>query len=1021
MKHPHRWLRAISVVAIIAVMAALPGASSPASTQQAWPAAGIAYAEKIDQEVWKALEQAPDGKVAVLVKLAEQADLSTAARIEDWNARGWAVYNALSATAERTQPDVMARIQIAEAAGQASDAKSFWIVNLISLRADQATIIDLASMPQVGAVLPAFKLEKPDPVVEDPGTDPEAIEWGVAKINADDVWTTYGVTGVGAVAGNVDTGVQYDHPALVSHYRGNLGGGTFDHNYNWFNPSPAAPCSDPTVPCDDNGHGSHTMGTMIGDDGGANQIGVAPGAKWIAAYGCCPSNEALLEAQQWMVAPTDLAGNNPDPTKRPNVLNQSWGGPGGSEIFEDVIASLRASGIFPAFSAGNNGSSAADGCGRLGSPGDNPSGFNVGNTTSTDTISSSSSRGPNPFTGKTGPEVSAPGSNVRSSVPTNAYANYSGTSMASPHVAGSVALLISLEPKLAGQIDQLEELLRKTAVQLTSAQTCGGVPGSQIPNNVFGWGRIDVKAAADMVYHAGYIQGTVTVGGVPTPGVPVTYSMLGKILTTTTDASGFYKVIAGAGTWAMSASLFGQTVNAPAVVVVQNGTTVQDFALPALTYYTVSGTISETGTGTGIPAMIMVANQDLLAPAWAAATDAAGAYSIVVPAGTWDLVVSHPGYLSATQNVVVSGSTNLDVQLTPRANYVCLDNTQPGGPTYAWIDATDGTAYPLDDDASSAAITLPGTFTYFGTDYTTVRINSNGYVWFGTASYTTAHMVLPFEGRPNTDAMAFGEDLNPALGTQGTIYAKTVGNQLVIEFHQVQHWASGFPETFEIILDTTTDQVTYQYNTLSWPNFSTVGLENSTGTVGQLYSYANSANLVAGRAVQFTPGTGTSVNWGCDHAFTITVSDDVDPVNLGDTITYKIHWNSIGFGGAPQATLTALVPGNTTFVSASGGITPSGGMLTWSLGSQRPGAEGSAWFTVTANSGSLATTSATISDTSGETRTASETTTVAVPLAVGLADFNATQAETTTLPVVAVIAMAMLALSAGFAWQKRTN
>ena len=178
MKHPHLWLRAISVVAIIAVMVALPGASSPASTQQAWPAAGIAYAEKIDQEVWKALETAPDGKVAVLVKLAEQADLSAASRIEDWNARGWAVYNALSSTAERTQPDVMARIQIAEAAGQASDAKSFWIVNLISLRADQATIIDLASMPQVGAILPAFKLEKPDPVVEDPGAAPEADRVG---------------------------------------------------------------------------------------------------------------------------------------------------------------------------------------------------------------------------------------------------------------------------------------------------------------------------------------------------------------------------------------------------------------------------------------------------------------------------------------------------------------------------------------------------------------------------------------------------------------------------------------------------------------------------------------------------------------------------------------------------------------------------------------------------------------------------------------------------------------------------
>ncbi len=1021
MKSTHLWLRVAGVVALIATLVALPVASRPGSTQQAWPAAGVAYAEKIDQGVWKDLAASPDGRVHVLVKLAEQADLSAASKIKDWNARGWAVYDALHSTAERTQPDVMARVHVAEAAGQASDVKSFWIVNLISLRADQATILDLAAMPQVGAILPELKLEKPNPEIEGPEMAPEVVEWGVAKINADDVWTVYGVTGAGAVAANVDTGVQYDHPALVNQYRGNLGGGTFNHNYNWFNPAPNATCTNQNVPCDDNGHGSHTMGTEIGWDGGANQIGVAPGAKWIAAYGCCPSNEALLEAQQWMVAPTDLAGNNPDPTKRPHVLNQSWGGPGGSEIFEGVIAALRASGVFPTFSAGNNGASTADGCGRLGSPGDNPSAFNVGNTTSADAISSSSSRGPNPFTGKIGPEVSAPGTSVRSSVPINAYANYSGTSMASPHVAGSVALLISLEPKLAGQIDQLEELLRKTAVQLTSSQTCGGVPGSQVPNNVFGWGRIDVKAAADMVYQAGTIQGTVTVGGVPTAGVPVTYSMLGKTLTTYTDASGFYKVVAGAGSWAMTASHFGQTINAPAVVVAQNATTVQDFAIPAITYYTVSGTITQAGSGAGVPAMLMVANEELLAPVWAAAAEAPGDYTMQVPAGTWNIVASHPGYVSSTQNVTVSGNTTLNFQLASQANYACLDNTQPGGPTYSWIDATDGTQYPLGDDASSAAIALPGTFTYFGADYTTVRINSNGYVWFGTASYTTAHMILPFEGRPNTDAMAFGEDLNPESGTQGMIYAKTVGNQLVVEWHQVQHWASGFPETFEIILDTATDQVTYQYNTLSWPDFTSVGLENTTGTVGQLYSYRNSAGLAAGRAVQFTPGTGTAVNWGCDHALTITVADDRDPVDQGQAITYKIHWNAIGFGGAPQATLTATVPGNTTFVAASGSITPSGGVLAWNLGSQRPGSEGSAWFTVTANSGPVASTTATIADTSGESRTAGETTTIQVPLAVGLADFSAARSGAAGMQFAGVIAMALIALGAGFAWQKRSN
>jgi uncharacterized repeat protein (TIGR01451 family) len=1013
---PHSWLRVISLTVIAAVLFGLFGfAAAPGGN-----AVSLAYAAKVDKGVTEALASSPDGKVGIFAVLGDQADLSAAASIDDWDARGWAVYNALNDTAQATQPAIMTRLRSLEATGQASQIKSFWIVNLISLHADETTIQALAAMPQIERILPHVKLETPQPIVEDaPAGDPEVVEWGVTKIRAPEVWSAYGVTGAGAVAANVDTGVQYNHPALINQYRGNLGGGNFDHNYNWYNPAPNGTCPDPNVPCDDNGHGSHTMGTEIGDDGGTNQIGVAPGAKWIAAYGCCPDNAALLEAQQWMVAPTDLNGNNPDPSKRPHALNQSWGGPGGSEIFTDVIASLRASGIFPSFSAGNYGGAAADGCGRLGSPGDTPLAFNVGATTSADAIASFSSRGPNPFTGKTGPEVSAPGNSVRSSVPTNAYATLSGTSMASPHVAGAVTLLIALEPKMAGQVDQMEELLRKTAVPLTSAQSCGGVPGSQIPNNVFGWGRIDVKAAADMIYQAGYIQGNVTVGGVPTAGVTVSYSRLGKTLTTTTDSNGFYKVIAGAGSWDMSANIHGQTVNASGVVVAQNGVTTQNFAIPAITFYTVSGVVSDVGSGAGVPAMLMVANQEQMAPVWASATETPGAYSILLPAGTWSLLVSHPGYDTATQSVTVAGNMTQNIQLTPRANYACVDNTQAGGPTYNWVDATDGTAFTLDDDASTSAITLPGTFTYFGVDYTTMRINSNGFLFFGTTNFTIANMILPFEGRPNNDMMAFGEDLNPALGAQGIVYGKAVGSQYIIQWHQVEHWASGFPETFQIILDTATDTITYQYHTLSWPDFSTVGIENAAGTVGQLYSYRNSANLAAGRAVLFTPASGNAVNWGCDHALSIYVSDTTDPVAQGDTITYVLNWNNIGFGGAPNAQVTATVPGNTTFVAASGGVTPVGGTLTWNEGNLRPGAVGSAWFTVTADSGMTATTSATISDASGESRSASEQTTIQAPLAVGLADFNAAQPSSNGPLLLGVVAMALLALAVGLAWQKR--
>ena len=448
------------------------------------------------------------------------------------------------------------------------------------------------------------------------------------------------------------------------------------------------------------------MGTMIGDDGGANQIGVAPGAKWIAAYGCCPSNEVLLEAQQWIVAPTDLAGNNPDPTKRPNVVNQSWGGPGGSEIFEDVIAALDASGIFPAFSAGNRGSEPVAAWVRRAitrwpSTPPPPAAPIPSPASLPEDLTHSRARLVQRLRRRASTYVLA--------FRTNSYANLQGTSMASPHVAGSVALLISLEPKLAGQIDQLEELLRKTAVQLTSAQTCGGVPGSQIPNNAFGWGRIDVKAAADMVYHAGYIQGTVTVGGVPTAGVPVTYSMLGKTLTTKTDASGFYKVIAGAGTWAMTANPLrpdDQRARCGSSPKRHDRSGLRHPRHHVLHRERRGHTVRERG----IPAMIMVANQELLAPALTPATDAAGDYSIVVPAAAWNIVASHPGYQSATQNVVVGGNTTLNFQLTPQANYACLDNTQPGDRRTP--GSTPRTARPTHwaMTAYSASITLPGTF-----------------------------------------------------------------------------------------------------------------------------------------------------------------------------------------------------------------------------------------------------------------------------------------------------------------------
>ena len=132
--------------------------------------------------------------------------------------------------------------------------------------------------------------------------------------------------------------------------------------------------------------------------------------------------------------------------------------------------------------------------------------FTVGNTTSNDWIANSSSRGPVTIdgSGRIKPDISAPGTGIRSSIPGGSYATLSGTSMAGPHVAGLVALLISASPGLAGDVDTIEEVIEQTAVPLTSSQGCGGVGPTEVPNNVFGWGRIvDCHVAGGSIIQIG--------------------------------------------------------------------------------------------------------------------------------------------------------------------------------------------------------------------------------------------------------------------------------------------------------------------------------------------------------------------------------------------------------------------------------------------------------------------------------------------------------------------------------------
>jgi len=554
---PCSWWRLLGLFSV--ALAALGLLVAPATAQVS--------SSKIEPAVASALQAY--GSTDFFVEFAERADLTAASAIADWNRRGAAVVTALQQTANASQAAARQRLDAAKVAYQ-----SFWVGNTILVRSGtQAVADDLARMPNVQRITAPKTYQIPKPIVGTPEPTFNAVEWGVSRIKADQVWSTFGVRGEGIVVANIDTGVQYNHPAVVNQYRGN-NGGSFDHNYNWYDPSSV--CGSPSlVPCDNNNHGTHTMGTMVGDDGGTNQIGVAPAARWIAAKGCesgsC-SNAALLSSGQWVLAPTRLDGTGADPSKRPHIVNNSWAGGGGDTWYLNTVNAWRAAGIFPAFSNGNSGPS----CSSSRSPGDYAESYSSGAFDINNVIASFSSRGPAAAGIK--PNLASPGVNVRSSINGGGYSAFSGTSMASPHTAGAVALMWSAAASLVGDIAQTSALLNQTAID-TSDLTCGGTAAN---NNVWGEGKLDALASVTQSPRGptGTLAGTVTNASNGAAIAGATVTITGPVnRTVTTNAAGSYTVTLPVGSYAVTASAFGFASGNANVSITSGVTTTQNFAL----------------------------------------------------------------------------------------------------------------------------------------------------------------------------------------------------------------------------------------------------------------------------------------------------------------------------------------------------------------------------------------------------------------------------------------------------------
>ncbi|MCS6940072.1 MAG: S8 family serine peptidase, partial [Roseiflexus sp.] len=698
-------------------------------------------------------------------------------------------------------------------------------------------------------------------------TDGNPVCWNIRAIRADRVWNEFGVTGQGVTVASIDTGGLVNHPALRDQYRGALGNGEYNHNYNWYDPQGAFP-----APTDQNGHGTHTIGTMVGRLANGEQFGVAPGARWIAAQGCEGSfcNESdLIAAAQWILAPTDLNDRNPRPDLRPVIVNNSWAGGGNDSWYAGYTAAWRAAGIFPVFAAGNG----AGACRSIASPGDYADVVAVGATNRSNTIASFSLRGPT-ADGRMKPDFVAPGDGgIYSSHLNNGYATLRGTSMATPHMAGVVALLYAANPSLIGDYEATYAILRDTARRIEDSQ-CGVAPGGG--NNVYGWGLVDAHAAVARaridVPWLSLSSTTLTLN----PGQSATINV-------TFDASR----VATPGTYTARIQIYAGDLTQPPTTI---EVTLQVTALGG----TVSGTVRDAETGKALRATVSVTGG-------ASVTTASdGKYSLVLAPGVYTLTASALSYAPQQRVVTVPASepvnfelildaprlalstdrmtTTLDFNTTvERTVLITNTGTRPltfeasveyapfgiyrsdesGGPIYQWIDLPiDAPTLELTDTTRIDDIPLGFEFPLYTFTVTETSVASDGTLSFGWPySYTG----LLERCLPATEALfylvaPFRADLDPSRGGQvryGTVNNRTT---FVVSFENVP-LAHGPPDqtfTFQTLLHRD-GRIVFQYAELSaLPERLSVGVQKTLNQVQRIGCGADTP-IAPGLAIEFRP------------------------------------------------------------------------------------------------------------------------------------------------------------------------
>ena len=464
---PTRWILLLFVMALLS-----PGLA----------AAGVVG----DHLLIRISEVRPDEPIPVIIHMADRLDPSVFRRAHpsDKGRRRTAMIVAMRSHANRSQTQLR-RFLAREGAGR---AKVLWLVNAYAAEVPPGMVERLAELPGVERVILDREIRQSGALAD--GTAAvtaslitAAAEWNIDRVGAPDLWAL-GFEGTGMVVATMDSGVDNAHQDLSTRYRGG--------SNSWYDPS-----GEHATPYDTTGHGTSTMGILVGGEGGGTVIGVAPAAQWIAVKifndAGSASFSAIHDGYQWLLDPDGNAGTD----DAPDVINNSWGLADQVDVcileFQPDIQSLKEAGILVVFSAGNAGSSSSTSL----SPANNPEGYAVGAVNVSDVVSFGSSRGPSDCDGTIFPEVVAPGVDIYTSTLTfgglfpDSYSLESGTSFAAPHVTGVMALLAQAYP--LATVADIESAVIDGALDL----------GTAGPDHDYGNGLINAQAAYDLLSGSG--------------------------------------------------------------------------------------------------------------------------------------------------------------------------------------------------------------------------------------------------------------------------------------------------------------------------------------------------------------------------------------------------------------------------------------------------------------------------------------------------------------------------------------